>query len=156
VDLLRLAVTGEKLEPRRVARNRQRPVEETSMSELMMWRLIPKGAKLDVRVTPADGEFAATGIVYHYAGGNVADETWADAELRPGPRTLMLKNSRDYIVDILVSFASAAASKATVSARVVKADGGIYSKPDARTVQGKNGDAPVTVTIILMSQKVAK
>ena len=50
----------------------ERPGEERLMSELMMWRLIPSGSHLEVGVTPADGEFAATGKVYHY-GANKAD-----------------------------------------------------------------------------------
>lgn len=122
------------------------------MSELMMWRLIPADSQLEVRVTPADGEFAVTGKVRH-VGSRKVDVDWADEELRPGPKSLTIQAGRDYVVDLLVSFASAAASEATVNARVVKSNGNTFSQPDSRAIRGKNGDAPSTVTIVLTSKR---
>ena len=124
------------------------------MSELMMWRRIPPGSHVEVGVIPAGGEFAASGKVYTYGGGPIPDEDWPDKDLRPGPKLFDLKSKRDYVVDVLVSFASTAPTSATVQARVVKADGSVYSKEDERTVKGKNGDAPGTVSIVLISRKV--
>lgn len=126
------------------------------MSELMMWRRIPPGCHLEVGVIPAEGEFAAAGKVFTYGGGPTPDEDWPDKDLRPGPKSFDLKSKRDYVVDILVSFASALSTSATVQARVVKADGSVYSKPDERVLKGKNGDAPGTVSIVLISQKAAR
>jgi hypothetical protein len=122
------------------------------MSELMMWRRIPPGSRLEVGVTPAGTEFAATGQVFNY-GSNAQDESWTDAQIHPGPKSLTIQNARDYIVDIIVSFASAGVSQATVDARVVKADGNVFSQPDSAVLSGKNSDAPRMVTIVLISRK---
>jgi hypothetical protein len=122
------------------------------MSELMMWRRIPHGSRLEVAVTPAGGEFAATGQIFNY-GSNAQDGTWTDAQIHPGPKSLNLRTGRDYIVDVTVSFASSGVSKATVDARVVKADGSVFSEPDTADLSGKNSDRPQIVTIVLIGRK---
>jgi hypothetical protein len=122
------------------------------MSELMMWRRIPPGSRLEVAVTPAGGDFAAAGQIFNY-GSNARDGTWTDAQIHPGPKFLSIQTRRDYIVDVTVSFVSSDVSKATVDARVVKADGSVFSEPDTADLSGKNGDRPEIVTIVLISRK---
>lgn len=122
------------------------------MSELIMWRRIPPGSHLEVEVTPAGGEFAAVGDISQ-VGTTAKDDIWTDAQLHPGPHSLTIQKARDYIIDIAVSFASSEVSTATVSARVVKADGSVFSQPDTANLSGKNADQPGIVTIVLVSRK---
>ena len=122
------------------------------MSELMMWRRIPPGSHLEVEVTPAGGQFAAAGDVSQ-VGTDARDADWTDAQLHPGPQSLTIQKARDYIIDVAVSFASPEVSTATVSAKIVKADGSVFSRPNTVDLSGKNADQPQIVTIVLISRK---
>jgi hypothetical protein len=122
------------------------------MSELMTWRRIPPGATLEVSLTPAAGEFSATGQVFTFSPTNPPDQEWLDAEVHPGPKQFRIGKASDYIVDLLVTFVSPARTTATVSVSVIKSDGTTYGRPRTATLAGKNGDAPETVSIVLITQ----
>jgi hypothetical protein len=104
-----------------------------------------------VSVTPADGEFGVIGTLFTFGAGNVPDEEWSDSDLHPGPKTQRLRNDRDYAVDVIISFASAAPTTATVAATVVKANGEAFGRPREAQLRGKNGDPPETVTMVLVT-----
>ena len=121
------------------------------MSELLIWRRIPPGSKLEVSVSPLDGQFTMMGQVFRISPRNPPDEEWTDADFRPGPKRLTLKESTDYIVDVLLQFVSAARESASVRVGVVKANGSNFGKPQTVVLKGKNGDPPDTVSIILIT-----
>jgi hypothetical protein len=126
------------------------------MSELLMFNRVPHQSRMRVQVTPAGGEYAAAGTFFTFAGGReVPDETWSDAELQAGKRAGPLLRTRDYAADVVVSFASTAASGATVTATIEKPDGGVFGKVRTADVRGKNGDPPRTVTIIVVMEAEA-
>jgi hypothetical protein len=121
------------------------------MSELLIWRRVPAGSKLEVAVGPADGQFTTTGQVFRFSASNPPDEDWSDEELRPGPKRLRLKGSTNYIVDILVAFVGTTRMTATARATVLKPDGSTFGKPQSVELKGKNGDPPDTLSIVLLT-----
>jgi hypothetical protein len=122
------------------------------MSELMTWRRIPSGCKLEVSLTPVPGEFTATGEVFPIGPTNPASQEWSDTDVHPGPKVFTIGSGKDYIVDLVVTFVSAAASEATVNVRVVKPDGTSFGRPRSATLTGRIGDPPDTVSIVLVTQ----
>lgn len=124
------------------------------MSELMMWIRVPKGARLEVSVTPVTAKCLANAeFVTHRPEGDESAELWTDAELQPGPRTARLAPPNGYTASLRVGFPLAAASEALVSATVIKADGTAFGPVKTQSLEGRKGDPPRLVTIIVQTLK---
>lgn len=117
------------------------------MKTVEFYESVPDGSKLEVRFGPATGP--VKGSVLFITSGDVADQTWPDSAIRPGPKIQQLENGRAYMLEMHVGFTGAAT--ATIEARIRKPDGSTYSTPKKWSIQGKKDTTELRVLIIRMA-----
>jgi hypothetical protein len=128
--------------------------EEGAMSELMTWVRVPRGSRLEVSVTPVTGRCVANAeFVTHEAEAQEDTELWTDAELQPGPRKAKLVPPHGYTVSLRVIFPTPQNSESLVTATVIKSDGSTFGPVKTQELEGKKGDPPRLVTIIVQTLK---
>ena len=117
------------------------------MREVELYENVPDGSTLELGMTaddPADeGNF--TGHVLLITSFE-PDQQWPNADVHPGPKTHQLDSPKAYMLEIRVAFLAAA--DVTVTARVVKPDGSVYSDPKVWNLQGDNGDQELRILFI--------
>ena len=120
------------------------------MKAVEFYEAVPDRSRLEVSFGPEKGPY--TGTVLLITSGDIDDETWKDAELRPGPRTHPLRSGRAYMLEMRQAFVKD--GKGTIEARVIKEDGSPYSTPKTWTIQGKKSKKKpeLRVLIIRMAQ----
>jgi hypothetical protein len=121
------------------------------MREVEVYENVPDGSTLELGMTaddPADeGNF--TGHVLLITSFE-PDQNWEDGEIHPGPRLHELTSPRAYMLEIRAAFQAAA--DVTVTARIVKPDGEVYSTPKEWELQGDNGDQELRILFIRTAQ----
>ena len=109
------------------------------MREVEVYENVPDGATLEISMTagnPADeGKF--TGHVLLITSFE-PDQQWPDADIHTGPKQHLLRSPNAYMLEIREAFLDQVT--ATVTARIVKPDGSVYSIPKEWRVPGANGD----------------
>lgn len=121
------------------------------MKEVEAYENVPDGSTLELRMTagkPADeGKF--TGHVLLITSFE-PDQQWADGDVHPGPKRHTLVSPKAYMLEIREAFQDKAT--ATVTARIVKPDGKVYSTPKVWTIPGKNGTESRQILFIRTQQ----
>ena len=117
------------------------------MNNVEFYENVPDKSKLEVSFGPDDKPF--TGSVIFITSGDVDDATWSDEEVRPGPKVQELEKGRAYMLEMRAAFLKDA--EATITARIRKPDGSVFSKPKVWTIQGKKKKIELRVLIIRMA-----
>jgi len=108
---------------------------------------VPHKSMLEVSFGPDDKPF--TGSVNFITSGDVDDAIWSDQEVRPGPKVQGLEKGRAYMLEMRAAFLKD--TEATLTARIRKPDGAVYSTPKVWTIQGKKKKIELRVLIIRMA-----
>lgn len=117
------------------------------MREVEIYQDVPDGSILEVSFAPEDA--AGTASVLFITSGNVDDQVWPDADLRPGPKRQPLEAGNAYMLEL--RFAFLAAATVTITAQIIKPDGSVYSTPKIWEIAGSNGDIPLRILFIRMA-----
>ena len=121
------------------------------MKEVEVYENVPDGSTLELGMEadePAnEGNF--TGHVLLITSFE-PDQEWLDEEVHPGPKTHMLESPKAYMLEIRVAFL--AAVTATVTARIIKPNGSVYSTPKVWTIEGDNEDQALRILFIRTEQ----
>lgn len=121
------------------------------MKEVEVYENVPDGSTLELGMKadqPAnEGNF--TGHVLLITSFE-PDQQWPDEEVHPGPKTHLLESPNAYMLEIREAFLAEAT--ATVTARIIKPDGSVYSTPKVWTIQGQNGTQARQILFIRTAQ----
>ena len=98
---------------------------------------VPPGSTFEARIKGEKGKFGADG---QFISGTSVTQ-WTKAQLMPGPAMKKLSAMRSYFAEVRLAFL--AASKPTVSFRVLKPDGSVHSKRLKWTIDGKKGTSQI-------------